>query len=112
MPADAPWICMDCAACGPSPGDCASCGEGPLLDLRDPLVRGTLLQQDAERARARGRLLLGVASAIAAVGGFPLMFVLGEFLGVGAIIALGAGAYALLRALFPYRARFAAALAR
>jgi hypothetical protein len=100
------WICMDCAMLGPNGGDCAACGEGPLLDLRDSQVRVTLRQQDAERSRQRNGKLLVIASAIAAVMGFPIVFVLGTVIGVGAAIGLGAGGYALLRLVFPYRARF------
>jgi hypothetical protein len=100
------WICMDCATVGANPGNCTACGEGPLLDLRDPQVRVTLRQQDAERSRQRNGRLLVAASAIAAVLGFPLVFVLGTVVGVLAVIGLGAGGYALLRLLLPYRARF------
>ncbi len=101
------WICMDCGARGGSAGSCSRCGQGPLLDARDPQVRSTLLQQDGEASRKRSRTLIGVAAGVAAVLGFPLVFVLGVFIGLGAVVGLGAGVYAVLRMAFPYRPRFA-----
>jgi hypothetical protein len=102
-----PWVCMDCAARNADAGDCATCGQGPLLDSRDALVRTTLVQQDGERARKRGRLLIVIAAGVAAVVGFPIVFLLGQFTGLGAVVGLGAGVFALLRVAFPYRPRFA-----
>jgi hypothetical protein len=101
------WICMDCGARNPSSGSCSACGQGPLLDARDPQVRSALALQDGERLRKRSRLLMGVAAGIAAVVGFPLVFLLGQFVGLVAVVSLGAGVYAVLRLAFPYRSRIA-----
>jgi len=98
---------MDCSARNAAAGDCASCGQGPLLDSRDALVRATLSQQDGERARKRGRLLIAIAAGVAAVLGFPLVFLLGQFVGLAAVVGLGAGVFALLRMAFPFKPRFA-----
>jgi hypothetical protein len=102
-----PWICMDCSARNAAGGDCGSCGQGPLLDVRDAQVRATLLQQDAERGLKRGRTLIVVAAGVAAVLGFPLVFVLGQFVGLAAVVGLGALVYAGLRMALPYKPRFA-----
>jgi hypothetical protein len=101
-----PWVCMDCGARNAAAGNCATCGQGPLLDSRDALVRTTLVQQDGERARKRARLLIVIAAAVAAVVGFPIVFLLGQFIGLAAVVGLGAGVFALLRIAFPYKARF------
>jgi hypothetical protein len=77
-----------------------------LLDSRDAAVRATLVQQDGEQSRKRGRLLMSVAAGIAAVVGFPLVFVLGQFIGLAAVVGLGAGVYAILRRMFRFHPRF------
>jgi hypothetical protein len=99
------WLCMDCAATNPNPGDCASCGQGPLLDAGDPQVRAALVQRDSEGARARQRTLMMIAAATTTVVGAPVFFILGL---IGPLMAVGVGAatYAILRAVFPYKRRF------
>jgi ribosomal protein L40E len=101
------WICMDCAARNAGAGNCARCGEGPLLDLRDAQVRGALHQQDEERGRAKSRKLLAVAAAIGAVLGFPIVFTLGAIIGLLGVVAFGGLIFLVLRAVFPYKPRFA-----
>jgi hypothetical protein len=100
------WICLDCAARNQAPGDCAACGRGPLLDARDPQVRATLLQQDGQRVLARQRALIVVAAGLTTVVGAPLFFFLGFLVGPVPAIGVGAVAYFVLRAVFPYRPRF------
>ncbi len=107
MNAELPWICMDCGAHNGAAGSCAKCGEGPLVDARDALVCTTLRNQDAERGRKRSQMLIGAAAAIGAVFGLPLVLFLGEFVGLVTVVLFGAGIYAVLRLLFPYRPRFA-----
>jgi hypothetical protein len=101
------WICMDCAARNGAAGNCGECGEGPVLALADPQVRSALKEQDGEQERKRSRMLLGVASGIGAIVGFPLVFTLGMFIGLAAVVGLGGVIFLILRAVFPYRPRFA-----
>jgi hypothetical protein len=99
------WVCMDCAARNPNPGNCVSCGQGPLLDARDAQVRTTLVQQDSEGARARQRTLMMIAAATTTVVGAPVFFFLG-LIGPLMAVGLGAATYGILRAAFPYKQRF------
>jgi ribosomal protein L40E len=101
------WICLDCAARNPAPGDCASCHRGPLLDARDQQVRVALVQQDSQRAQARQRTLIVVAAGVTTIVGAPVFFLLGFLVGPVLAIAAGAVTYLVLRAAFPYRPRFA-----
>jgi len=102
----APWICMDCSAHNAAPGDCPKCGEGPLVDVREPQVRAALVQQDSEHSLKRARMLTVIAAGVAAVCGFPIVFMLGAFVGLAAVVGLGALVYAALRIVFPYTPRF------
>ena len=97
---------MDCAARNTAPGNCTHCGEGPLLDLRDSLVRTTLRQQDLEAGRKKIQKLMGAAGALGAFIGFPLVLFLGEFVGLAAAVGVGALILFALKAMFPYRPRF------
>ena len=101
-----PWVCMDCAARNDAAGDCARCGEGPLVDAREALVRKTLQDQDGELGRKRSRMLIGAAAALGSVFGLPLVFLLGEFVGLVAVVLVGAGIYGVLRLFFSYKPRF------
>ncbi len=52
-------------------------------------------------------MLLGGASGIGAIVGFPLVFTLGMLIGLAAVVGLGGVIFLILRAIFPYRPRFA-----
>lgn len=107
---------MDCGERLDTGGDCAACGKGPLLDLRDPEVRRTLVEDDDRRARKREGLVIGAAVlvAIPAVVGLELaipllarvLYAFGCLGELGACAALAVALWQLGRRLWPARRRF------
>lgn len=60
------FVCADCGHRQHEPGKCAACASDPLLDLHDPRVIESLLDDDRRRKDERERKVLW-ASVIASV---------------------------------------------
>ena len=70
-----PFACSDCGQRSVAGGDtCARCGNGPLLDLRQDLVRQTLREEDDRRRERTAQRGIWVGVPIGIVSMLALAF--------------------------------------
>jgi hypothetical protein len=95
--------CIDCGHRFDAGAECLKCKNGPLLDLQNPDVRQSLLQEDDERRSKRRSQAIWASVPIA---GLAMGLLQAGFIGVMIGGAVGYGCSLLLAKIFPAKQLF------